>query len=168
MSRALYISRIVVRSLFALLFTPLFVVGCEESSGEEIVVEPNYGYLYMDGEPIPVNSYFVDESVDMVLLTLSPLDSAVGATSYVKIGVKREDLDRQINVAAGENSKDYLFIYEDPYYLYSDKRALRSGYIQLDVRDGVPTFARINVILYDGRPFLYENSDFSKQITLRD
>lgn len=149
------------RGLMCMLLTTLFL-ACEKSEPAPVEKLPDYGYFYLDGEPMPINSFSLELGQEYTTLTITPLENHINPTTYIKIGVKNSLLGVQLNLEVCSNSNEYIFIYEDPLYLYSAERSLRSGSIELDVEDGEVNNVRVNAILFDGRPILYERSNLQK------
>lgn len=146
--------------LLSLLFVALFV-GCEEPTTEPIEpttppqAEALYGYYTFGQESVPVNSYTTVED-GLFLLKISPLEDVLSATTYAIIGLHSDLLGEEIDVTSKYHNYDYMFVYEDPMRYFSPQRPLQSGSIMLDRNSIGMVRAKVNVVLYDGTPFSYE------------
>lgn len=135
-------------------------VGCKESSSADLpvppVVEPIYGCYTLGEEEIPVVSC-TSVSDTQFLLKLSPQKDILSATTYAVVGVHQDWLGMEMNVEYRFHNDDYLFVYEDPVRYVSSFRPLRSGSIFMDCNEAGYIKVRVDVVLYDGTPFRYEN-----------
>lgn len=126
------------------------------SDDDEEVVAP-YGYYTFGQEKIPVCSFMTAEE-GYFMLKLSPLEEALDATTYAIIGLHSAFLGQQVDVSRAYHNDDYIFIYEDPVRYFSSYRPLQSGTIFLDRNIAGTVRVKVDVVLYDGTPFSYENA----------
>lgn len=154
------IVRIVTVALWSLVVGGV-LVGCQED--EEPIVPPTpveipapYGHFYFGEERTPVVSYSV-ASEGLFVLKLSPLEDILSATTYAIVGVHEAFLGERIDVTTKYHNEDYVFVYEDPGYYFAPWRALRSGTILLDRNSAGVVRADVDVVLYDGTTFRYQN-----------
>lgn len=137
------------------------LVGCEEPTPDPIEpttppqAEALYGYYTFGQESVPVNSYTTVED-GLFLLKISPLEDILSATTYAIIGLHSELLGKEIDVTTKHHNYDYMFVYEDPMRYFSPQRPLQSGTIMLNRNSSGMVRVNVDVVLYDGTPFRYE------------
>ncbi|MBO5805406.1 MAG: hypothetical protein J6R10_00925 [Tidjanibacter sp.] len=136
-------------------------VGCDRP---DVPVEPSdkpqalYGYISLGDEQIPVESFTTTSDEEYLMLKLSPLEDVLTATTYAVVAVRTSLLGSTIDVQTKYHNDDYIFVYEDPLYYYGPYRPLRSGTILLDKNGAGIVRVRVDVELYDGVKFRYENA----------
>lgn len=121
------------------------------------VLPPPYGYYTFGDEEIPVHSFLTAEEGHL-LLKLSPLKEPLSATTYAIVGVHTALLGEEIDVTRKFHNDDYIFIYEDPVRYFSAIRPLTSGTIFLDRNAAGVVRVKVDVELFDGTRFSYENT----------
>ncbi len=150
-----------------LLMLPLWCIGCGEESSQPIepvepLEAPRYGYYYLGEEAIPVMTYTMVEEYQF-LLKLSPLEEVISATTYAIVGVHTDWLGKEMDVTYRFHNDDYIFVYEDPVRYYSPYRPLQSGTILLDRNEEGYIKVKVDVVLYDGTTFRYENDSIAPE-----
>ena len=121
--------------------------------------EPAYGSCYLGEEEIPVHSYTVAEG-SQFLLKISPLPQSeiLSATTYAVIGLHTDLLGQEVDVTHRFHNDDYLFVYEDPLYYYSNLRPLQGGTLLLERNGEHYLRVEVDVRLFDGTPFRYAHT----------
>lgn len=157
----------IIKFIIFLFCVTFYAVSCDMSEPEtdvpqqEITPAP-YGYFHLGDEKIPVVS-FVTASEWQYVLKISPLEDILTATTYAAVGVRSEFLGQEIDVETKFHNDDYIFVYEDPTRYYAPFRKLQSGTIFIDELKSGEVSVKVDVILYDGTHFKYENSSLITQ-----
>ena len=149
--------------LFILLAVVLSAAACQksvpesnENDSQTAITQAPYGYFYLGEEEIPVVT-FTSVYEELFLLKISPLENIMDASTYAVIGVKPDFDGVEIDVETKFHNDDYLFVYEDPTRYYAPYRVLQSGTIFLERKSAEEISVNVDVVLYDGTPFKYEN-----------
>lgn len=143
------------------------VVGCSQPDEP---IEPSkkpqapYGYIHLGEEQIPVESFITTDDEGYFMLKLSPLEEVLTATTYAVVGLRTDLLGNEIDVQTKFHNDDYIFVYEDPLYYYAPFRPMRSGTILLDRNSAGIVRVRVDVELFDGVRFVYENAALTSAI----
>lgn len=134
-------------------------VGCENEGVESPEQqEPAYGYLEFGDEQIPVEFVRPSYGGDWLLVMLSPKSDSSELTTNAIIGLRTELLDQECDVERLYCIDDYMVVYEDPQCYYAPFRPLQSGTIYMSKSDTNISVA-LDVVLFDGTPLRYENSN---------
>lgn len=87
------------------------------------------------------------------IFSFSPLETGLPRTTYFIFGIKKYFCGKEVSVGRMYHNEDYIFIYEDPVWFYSQYRKLQEGTVTVrDNGDGGFT-VKGDFLLNDGRPF---------------
>ena len=143
-----------LRHIFVALLATAFCIGCTQEECANHT--PKHGFYYLDEQPIPVESAVIAEGTHL-LVKLSPIADNLHATTYAVVGIHTDLVGTEIDVEYRFHNDDYIFIYEDPSYYHGAIRPLQRGTIRLNRTTTGLIDLYIDVVLYDGRTFRYEN-----------
>lgn len=142
----------------ALLTALFFAVGCavddDFEGGSTQPTEGIYGSWQFGEEQVPVNMVVAEDNGWFQMVVISPLTDMSSLTTSAIIGVQYDLLGREIDVARMSHNYDYVMVYEDPLCYYAPYRPLSSGTIFMQ-KTGDKLRLDIDVVLYDGTPFVY-------------
>lgn len=147
-------------NMVALLAAMFVAVGCvaDDDGNNQLPAEPQYGTMQFGEEQVPVNLVVAEDNGWFQMVVMSPLTDKLHLTTSAIIGVQHDLLGREINVARASHNYDYVVVYEDPLCYYAPYRPLQSGTIFMSRQDN-RFRVKVDVVLYDGTPFRYENDN---------
>lgn len=151
-------------SLIALLAVLFTATGCVENGGDGTSPSGNSGYgsWQFGDESVPVNMVRTYDAAQFLVL-LSPLTDETNVTTSVIIGLKHELLGMDVDVEYKFHNDDYVFVYEDPQYYYSQHTPLESGTIYIQQIGDSRVSVDVDVVLQGGKPFRYSNQNLPMQ-----
>lgn len=147
-----------ILKLFLSITVLLAAFGCNKvdkpNSGEETVI----GNYYFDGVQYPIVTAVCLSAEPNVKLLFSPQKQDDKMSTYFIIGLNEAFLGQDIDIEDIYHNDDYLFIYEDPLYLYSQYWEIQSGKMRLS-RTGESFSVSVDFKLADGKSFKMEMQD---------
>ena len=114
---------------------------------------PVLGVYEFDGTQY--NIVRAESSSDDYYLTFvfSPLAPTAELTTYVAFGVRHHWVGSEVNIEDVDHNDDYVFMYEDPIWCYSNYRRPLGGTFTVEENGNNVYTVKIDFTLPDGKPF---------------
>lgn len=147
------------KALFLLLLTACTILcgptSCNdpEPGENDCKLPPSpIGTYSFDGRQVAIADGVFTQDEQQIQFVFSPQMLTSAIDTYFIVGVRNYWLGQRIDCASVYHNDDYLFVYEDPWYLYTQYKKV-TGTILVD-RKGNRFTVELDVHLHDGKPFI--------------